>query len=118
MTITTTLPRWPRIVAPLAAIWYAFGLFQAVSAYVADAASAPVAIWIAYAAACVAGIIGSAALFFAPAPAPLAFAISLVAAALYFGWLFVFGAPLGEDYGIGAMVIAVTLVLLMASRRL
>jgi hypothetical protein len=67
--------------------------------------------------ACGAGIVGSAALFFNPAKASFAFAISLVSAVIYFGWVYAFGAPAGEDYGIGAMVMGVTLILMMVTRR-
>ena len=117
MSATLTFPRWTRIAAPVAALWYAFGLSQAVIGYIADAASAPLLIWGAYGLACVAGLVGSGALFFQPAKASMAFAVSFVSAAAYFGWVFVFGTPAGEDYGIGAVVLAVTLALWMASRR-
>ncbi|WP_415919926.1 hypothetical protein [Tateyamaria sp. SN6-1] len=115
---TRTLTRLPRIAAPVAALWYAFGLSQAIAGYVADAAAAPLVIWIVYAVACSAGLVGAAALAFAPARAAAAFATSLVAAAIYFSWLFTFGTPTGEDYGVGAAVMTVTLILLWAARRL
>lgn len=116
MTLSQT-PLWARIVAPLASIWYAFGLSQAVMAYMADASAAPMLIWLAYGLACVAGLVGSVALFFASSRAQLAFGVSLVSAIVYFGWLFGFGTPAGEDYGIGAMVIAVTAILWFVSKR-
>lgn len=115
---TATFPRWTLYIAPLAALWYGFGLSQAVIGFMADAAAAPLAIWVSYGVACLAGIVGSAALFFRPGRAWAAFAVSLAAAAIYFGWLFAFGAPAGEDYGIGAMVMAITLILMLVSRRL
>ena len=115
---TTTFPRWTRIAAPIGAIWYAFGLSQAIMGYVADPAAAPILIWFAYALACVAGIVGSAALYFAPARAFAAFLLSLISAAVFYVWLFGFGAPLPEDYGIGAMVIGVTLALTLLTRRI
>lgn len=108
---------WTRIVAPIAGLWYAFGLSQAVMGYLADAAAAPMLIWVAYAVACGAGIVGAAALFFNPAKASAAFAVSLVAAVIYFGWLYTFGTPAGEDYGIGAMVMGITLILMLVTRR-
>ena len=114
---TATFPLWTRITAPIAAIWYAFGLSQAVNQYLADAASAPLATWIAYAVACIAGLLGSAMLFFNPARASLAFGLSLAFAVIYFGWTFAAGTATGEDYGIGAMVMAVTLALMLVSRR-
>lgn len=116
MTLTQT-PLWARIVAPVASIWYAFGLSQAAMAFAADATAAPMLIWLAYGLACVAGLVGSVALFFGAARAPLVFGISLLSAVIYFGWLFTLGAPAGEDYGIGAMVVAVTAILCVASRR-
>ncbi|MEO1687967.1 MAG: hypothetical protein AAFU61_08690 [Pseudomonadota bacterium] len=114
----TDRPRWTRLVAVPAALWYGFGLWQAALGYAADAAAAPLLIWVAYAAACLAGIVGSAMLALAPSHASRTFAISLVCAAAYFGWVFAFGAPAGEDFGIGAVVIAVTGALTLASRRL
>ncbi len=115
---TATFPRWTLYIAPLAALWYGFGLSQAVIGYMADASAAPLAIWASYAVACLAGVVGSAALFFRPARAATAFAVSLAAAVIYFGWVFMFGSPASEDYGIGAMVMAITFILMMVSRRL
>lgn len=114
---TASFPRWTQIAAPIAALWYAFGLSQAIAGYMSDAAAAPVFVWIAYFLACIAGLIGAAALFFVPTRAFAVFAVSLVSAAVYYIWLFGFGAPLAEDYGIGAMVIGVTLMLTVLSRR-
>jgi len=114
---TATFPRWTLIIAPVAALWYAFGLSQAVIGFMADAAAAPMAIWAAYALACIAGMVGSAALFFTPSRASAAFAASLAAAVIYFGWLFAYGTPSGEDYGVGTMVMAVTLILMLVARR-
>lgn len=114
---TATFPRWTRIVAPMAALWYAFGLSQAIIGYLADATSVPLLVWTAYAVACIAGLIGSVALWFQPKKSFGAFVISLIAAIIYFGWLFGFGTATGEDYGIGATVIGVTLVLTLISRR-
>lgn len=114
---TATFPGWTRIAAPLAALWYAFGLSQAIMAFTSDAAAAPLLIWVAYFAACGAGMIASAALFFAPARAFTIFAISLVSAVVFYIWLFGFGAPLPEDYGIGVMVMGVTLALTLLTRR-
>ncbi|WBU61549.1 hypothetical protein [Paracoccus albus] len=90
---------------------------QAANQYLADAASAPTAIWIAYAAACIAGLLGATMLYFNPAGASLAFGLSLVFAVIYFGWTFTTGAVTGEEYGIGAMVMGVTLILMLVSRR-
>ncbi|WP_299687977.1 hypothetical protein [uncultured Tateyamaria sp.] len=115
---TQTLPRWPGIVAPVAALWYAFGLSQAIISYVAGPGAAPVLIWLAYGLACSAGLVGAAALFIAPARAAAAFAVSLVCAVIYFGWLYAYGTPAAEDYGIGALVMAVTLTLMLVARRL
>lgn len=112
------IPPWARLVALIALLWYAFGLSQAILAYRTDAGAAPMLVWLAYGLACVAGLIGSIALFFGWARAPLAFGISLVSASAYFGWLFAFGTPAGEDYGIGTMVITVTAIMLMISKRL
>ena len=116
MTIAT-FPRWTRIVAPIASIWYAFGLSQAIIGYMTDPSMAPMAIWAAYFIACIAGIVGSAALFFSPHKAFPIFALSLLSAVVFYIWLFGFGAPNPEDYGIGAMVMGVTLVLTMLTRR-
>ena len=114
---TAAIPNWTRIVAPIAALWYAFGLSQAIMAFTADTAAAPMVIWVAYFLACGAGIVASAALFFSSARAFTIFAISLVSAVVFYIWLFGFGAPLPEDYGIGAMVLGVTLTLTLLSRR-
>ena len=115
---TATLPRWPRLAAPLAGLWYAFGLSQCIMAFMADASVAPALIWLAYAAACTFGLFGAVALAFAPARAALLFVISLVSALVFYGWLFGLGSPLPQDYGIGAAVLIVTTLLLLLSRRL
>lgn len=115
---TASMPRWPRLCAPVAAIWYAFGLSQCILGFLAMSDAAPMVIWIAYASACLLGIVGSAALFFTPTRAAMLFAISLVAALIYYVWLFTLGVPAGEDYAVAGMVIGVTLVLTLAARRL
>lgn len=106
-----------RLVPSIAGLWYAFGLAQCILAVAANAGSAPMAIWLIYALACVAGILGSAALAFAPAQAPRAFGLSALAAGTYFGWLFTMGQPQPEEYVIGAVVLLITLGLFAYSRR-
>ena len=115
---TTTLPRWPRLTAPVAAIWYAFGLSQCILAYLAIANAAPILIWVAYAGACLLGIAGSIALAFAPSRAATLFGASFVSVLIYYAWFYTFGAPTAEDYGIGLVVVAVTTALFWLSRRL
>ena len=115
---TTTLPRWPRLTAPVAAIWYAFGLSQCILAYLALANAAPILIWVAYAGACLLGIAGAIALAFAPSRAATLFGASFVAVMTYYAWLYTLGAPTAEDYGISLVVVAVTTALFWLSRRL
>ncbi|MEL7099023.1 MAG: hypothetical protein AAGM84_09365 [Pseudomonadota bacterium] len=118
MTTATSTPRWTRIVAPIAGIWYAFGLSQMIAGYAADAAAFPGLIWAAYAAACGLGIVAAAALAFAPARAFALFAASLVCAVTFFGYSFAFTAPTGEEIGIGSVVMLITAGLGLMSRSL
>ncbi|MEO0936758.1 MAG: hypothetical protein AAFY38_01240 [Pseudomonadota bacterium] len=118
MTLAATTPRWTKLIAPVAGLWYAFGFSQMIVGYLADPSAVPALIWIAYAAACLLGMAGSAALVFAPMRASGIFAASLVSAIAFFGYTFSFTAPTGEEIGIGSVVMLITAGLMLLSRRL
>ncbi len=99
------VPLWQRIVAGTGVIWYAFGLYQfwlgfsmdtpeAVSAGIITPAHAaaiegtPFLIWLAFAMASGTGLAGAVLLFKGSAFAKTAFAVSLVSAAIYYGWIY------------------------------
>lgn len=118
MTLAATMPRWMKLTAPALGLWYAFGLSQMISGYLADPSAVPALIWLAYAAACLLGMAGSAALVFAPKRATGIFAASLASAIAFFGYTFSLTAPTGEEIGIGTVVMLITAGLMLLSRRL
>lgn len=132
-------PTWLRVVAAIGVVWYAFGLIQFWLGYSMDTQQAiaagaisvehgaaidgtPLAIWIAFAIASAAGLIGSVWLFFGTATAKQAFILSLAAAALYYTWVYALsgtGADRpSEELIIASVVGAVTLAFYIVSRRL
>lgn len=130
-------PVWLRICAVLAALWYAFGLFQFWNAYALDTAAAvqagtitpafaalqnaiPGPVWGAYALASLAGLCG-AILLWLNRNAVLAFALSLLCALGYWIWLFALSgareALPAEELPIALTVLAVTFALLIVALR-
>lgn len=105
-----------KIMPPLAALWYAFGFSQMAMAYVANAAAAPAVIWLAYALATLGGLAGAVLLWTRRYAFPV-FAASLASALIYYAWLFSVGPATSQDYPIAAMVLVVTSLLTMYSRR-
>ncbi len=133
------VPLWLRIVAIIGVVWYAFGLMQfwlgfsmdteaAVSAGAITAAhgaainGTPLLIWIAFAVASAAGLIGSALLFVASPVAKSVFLLSLLSAAVDYAWVYGFSGTGGdrpaEELIIAGVVGAVTLGYWILSRRL
>lgn len=108
---------WLRPVGLIAAVWYAFGLYQCWSAYSAMGDTAPAWVWLAFALASGAGLAGALWLFAQRSAALAAFAVSLTSALIYYAWLFTRGAPQAEDTPITIMVLTVTTVLLIVSFR-
>lgn len=117
MTTMTQETRWPQFVGPIAAIWYAFGLYQCWMAFSTMGDTAPGWVWAAFALASGAGLAGALALFTNNRIAVPIFALSLVSAVIYYVWLYAFGTPNSEDLPITIMVLAVTTVLLFVSKR-
>jgi len=129
---------WLKIVAAIGVAWYAFGLMQfwlgfsmdisaavetgAISAaHGAAIAGTPLAVWLAFALASAAGMVGAALLFVRSGKARLAFAVSLGAAAIYYGWVYGVSGT-GTDRPFEELIIAgvvgiVTLAYYLLSRR-
>lgn len=131
-------PVWLRVAAGIGIIWYAFGLLQfwlgltidtaaAVAtggmsaAHAAALAATPALIWLAFALASGAGLIGAALLFVGSHRAALAFALSLGSALVYYGWIYgISGTGADrppEEAIIGAVVVAVTSAFLLLALR-
>ena len=127
-----------KIAAAVGAIWYAFGLLQFSLAYAMNTAVAteqgamtpahaaaidgtPLIIWIAFALASLAGLVGSILLFINAPSARIAFLISLISAVVYYVWIYVIsgtgGARPSEELIIAAVVITVTVAFNVISRR-
>ncbi|MEH6832457.1 MAG: hypothetical protein V7661_16610 [Sulfitobacter sp.] len=135
----TSPPIWLKVAATLGMVWYAFGLLQfwlgystnvdaavasgAMTAAHGDAlATTPALIWLAYAVASAAGLIGSALLFVSAHRARAMFAVSLVSAAVYYIWVYALSGtgadrPTQEVF-IAITVITVTLGFALLSRRM
>lgn len=132
-------PTWLRLIAVIGVVWYAFGLAQfwfafsmntqlAISSGEISAAhgtaidATPLLIWITFAIASAAGLIGSFYLFLASSNAKQVFALSLASAALYYLWVYVLsgtgaGRP-SEELVIAGVVGAVTFGFYLLSRRI
>jgi hypothetical protein len=127
-----------KIIAAIGVVWYAFGLLQFWLAYSMDTSQSvaggeitqshaaaidgtPIFIWLAFAIASGAGLLGSAFLFRGASAAKSLFAISLVSAAIYYGWVYVISgtasARPSEELIIAGVVLTVTLGFLVLSRR-
>lgn len=120
--------KWLRPIAALGVVWYGFGLLQmglavtrdtgaAVAAgimsqeHAAAVAATPAVIWLAFALASGAGLVG-AALLFMRRPAFAAFALSLASALLYYIWVYGLSGTASvlprEELVIGVVVVVVT----------
>mmetsp|Transcript_22991 Transcript_22991/g.38812 ORF Transcript_22991/g.38812 Transcript_22991/m.38812 type:complete len:147 (+) Transcript_22991:623-1063(+) len=131
-------PMWLKVAGAVGVIWYAFGLLQfwlgfsmnvgaAVEAGAISAAhgaaitGTPGLIWLAFAVASAAGLVGSALLIGGSAMSKLMFGLSLVSAAIYYAWVYGIsgtGADRpAEELIIGGVVGAVTLGFFLLSRR-
>lgn len=137
-SVTGATPTWVKIVAVVGVVWYAFGLVQCVLAYTMDVAGAVEAgkitaahgdaisatsmvVWIAFAIASGAGLIGSALLFGRSPAAKTLFLVSLASAAVYYVWTYAISGTGGdrptEDAIIGTVVGVVTLIYYLIARR-
>lgn len=131
-------PLWLKIVAGIGVIWYAFGLMQFWLGYSLDINAAiasgaitaahgaaisetPALIWLSFAIASGAGLIGAALLFGASTLSKTAFAISLASAVIYYAWVYGLsgtGADRpSEEIIIAVVVVTVTAGYLILSRR-
>ncbi len=132
-------PAWIKLAAGLGALWYAFGLLQFWLAFSVDTAAAvaadhmtaahaaaidgtPFLIWVAFALASFAGLVGAFALFGPVARAKMAFSISLVSALVYYAWVYGLSGTgsdrPAEETIIAAVVLAVTAGFTLLSTRL
>jgi len=135
---TTKTPNWLRIAALVGIVWYAFGLMQFWLGYSMDTAAAvaagaltpahaaaidatPLVVWISFALASGAGLVGSVLLLRGAPLAMRVFAVSLAAAAAYYLWVYAISgngaARPAEEMIIAAVVLAVTAGFVALSRR-
>lgn len=136
-----TFPTWLKVFSAIGVIWYAFGLMQFFVSYTmvtaGGAAAAaegnitqahaaaidetPFFIWVAFALASAAGLIGSVLLFLGKPAAKITFGLSLLSAAAYYLWVYGLsgtGADRpSEEMIIGLVVVAVTSLFFALSRR-
>ena len=127
-----------RIAALIGAIWYAFGLVQFWSAYSMDPSAAiasgaitpahgsaiaatPFMIWMAFALASAAGLLGSLLLLTGSGKATMTFAVSLISALVYYAWVYGLSGTGAdrpqEEIFIAVTVVAVTAIFLGLSRK-
>lgn len=127
-----------KISAVVGVVWYAFGLLQFWLGYAMDTGAAikvgaitpehaaaidstPVLVWLSFALASGAGLIGAALLFLGSAQAKPAFLVSLMSATIYYVWVYGLsgtgGARPSEELVIAGFVIMVTIIFNMISRR-
>lgn len=136
-TPTETNPLWLRAVASLGAVWYAFGFMQFVMAVTTDPAAAaagqitqahaaaiastPALIWVAFAIASGAGLVGAVMLFMRHPATAIVFAVSLASAAIYYLWVYGLsgtgGDRPGEELIISGVVVAITTGFLLLSKK-
>lgn len=134
------VPVWARIVGALGALWYGFGLLQmwlgvtldttaAVASgamSVAQAAAVdqtPALVWLAFALASGAGLVGAAFVWGARWSAAAAFfKLSLLMASLYYAWVYLISgtgaARPSEELVIAGVVLGVTAVFALIATRL
>lgn len=132
-------PAWIKLAAGLGVLWYAFGLLQFWLAFSTDTAAAvtggqmtaghaaaidgtPLLVWVAFALASFAGLVGAFALFGSAARAKIAFGISLVSALVYYVWVYGLSGTgsdrPAEESMIAAVVIGITAGFAALSHRL
>ncbi|MBU2983382.1 hypothetical protein KO498_16370 [Lentibacter algarum] len=135
---TKPAPAWLKVIAALGVVWYAFGLLQmwlgvtldtgvAVAAgqmtagHAAAHAGVPGFVWASFAVASGAGLVGAALLFMGRGAAFAAFAISLISAAVYYGYIYVISGTASarptEEAIIAVVVVSVTIGFTLLSRR-
>ncbi|GEM_PF-2645908 len=127
-----------KIAAIIGIVWYAFGLLQFWLAYSLDTSAAvsageittahgaalsgtPALIWLSFAVASLAGLIGSILLALGLATAVMSYGISLIAAVIYYAWVYGLSGtgadrPQEEIY-IAIVVVAVTAAFFFISKR-
>lgn len=139
INIPLAFPKWLKLVASIGAVWYAFGLLQFWLGYSLDTTAAvasgaitqahaaaidgtPLLIWLAFAMASAAGLLGAILLFSGSALAKRVFAFSALSALAYYVWIYAIsgtGADRPSEEGIIALVVvAVTLGFVALSRRM
>lgn len=125
----SSTPNWLCIVSAIGVIWYIFGFVQFVLGVTMDVPAAvtsgaitkahgaaitatPALVWAAYAAACLLGIAGAIQLFRGQSAAIL-FALSLVSAVIYFGWVHILSGT-GADRPPEEPIIAIVVIVVTA----
>ena len=130
ITPANSTPIWLKAAAALGVVWYAFGLLQMCLGFTLDTASAvelgaitsdhreaidatPMIIWLSFALASGAGLVGAVLLFAGSRNAFKIFTLSLASAAVYYIWVYGLSgtgsARPSEEAGIAVFVVAVTL---------
>ena len=133
-----TTPLWLKALSAVVVAWYAFGLFQCWLGYTTDPmavanagtitqahaqaiAQTPILVWLFYALASGAGLIGTLLLIAGQSVARTAFAVSLMSAAAFYLWVYGLSGTGAdrpfEEMIIGAMVLCVTSLFFALSRR-
>ena len=131
-------PTWLKMAAAIGVLWYAYGLLQFFLAYSMEPSAAvaagditaahgaailqtPMFVWLCFAIASGAGLLGSFLMFSRSSAAKPAFAISLASATIYYGWIYLVsgtGADRpSEELIIAGVVIFVTLSFFVLSLR-
>lgn len=139
MNISTAAPLWLKIVALIGVVWYGFGLLQFWLGYSMDTNAAIAAgtissahgaaidgtrffVWLAFAVASGAGLLGSILLFAGTAKSKFVFGLSVLSAAIYYVWVYAISGTGGdrpsEEIIIAIVVVSVTLGFLFLSRRM
>lgn len=135
---TPSTAMWVKVAAVFGIIWYAFGLFQFWSGYSLDipaavesgaispeygaaVADTPLIVWIGFALASLAGLIGSVQILRRSNSAQLSFIVSLIALAVYFGWNYIVSGTAADrpfaDLIVTGVVTLVTLAFFALSLR-
>lgn len=138
MDRTQVRAKWVTVAAAVAVVWYAFGLLQFWLGYTVDTAAAvasgamtpahaaavdgtPFGVWLAFALASGAGVVGAVLLAVGSPRAALVFAVSAVSALAYYAWVYGISGTGGDrpaqELVIGVVVVGVTLGFLALSRR-
>lgn len=135
----TSTPIWLKIIAGNGVVWYLFGLMQfwlgfsmdteaaiasgeVTAAHGAAIVGTPMVIWIAFAIASGAGVMGAALLLVGSPASATVFAVSLISAAVYYVWVYALSGTgsdrPSEEIIIAAVVVTITLAFLLLSRRM